>query len=141
VDEYLRSVGLDPTRGSYAWCASFVFFCFSRAALTVATVNPCVRTAGVMAHWRRAPAAARVAIDEVLATPGAIRPGTVFVVSHGEGKGHTGLVERVSGSSIHTIEGNTNRAGSREGDGVYRKIRPLAQIRPGFIDYGLLRQS
>ncbi len=37
--------------------------------------------------------------------------------------GHTGIVERVGADSVvHTIEGNTNSAGSREGDGVVRRV-------------------
>ncbi|HET8922563.1 MAG TPA: peptidoglycan-binding domain-containing protein [Candidatus Acidoferrum sp.] len=33
VDQYLRSVGLDPTQGSFAWCAAFVYFCFNQACV------------------------------------------------------------------------------------------------------------
>jgi hypothetical protein len=141
VDEYLRNVGLDPTRGSYSWCASFVYFCFNRAAQNLGIRNPCVKTAGVMNHWRLAPAWARVTAQDLAGSPSAVRPGAIFVIDHGQGKGHTGLVERVSPGSLHTIEGNTNTAGSREGDGVYRRIRPLASILPGFIDYGLPHPS
>ena len=36
-------------------------------------------------------------------------------------QGHTGIVVAVDDIGWHTIEGNTNAAGSREGDGVYRK--------------------
>jgi signal peptidase I len=36
---------------------------------------------------------------------------------------HTGIVVEDLGNRIVTVEGNTNKAGSREGDGVYRKIR------------------
>lgn len=36
---------------------------------------------------------------------------------------HCGIVERSKGNWIYSIEGNTNLAGSREGDGVYRKLR------------------
>jgi hypothetical protein len=36
-------------------------------------------------------------------------------------QGHTGIVVKVDDVGFHTIEGNTNAAGSREGDGVYRK--------------------
>lgn len=36
---------------------------------------------------------------------------------------HCGLVESTKGSWVYTIEGNTNVAGSREGDGVFRKLR------------------
>lgn len=39
--------------------------------------------------------------------------------------GHAGIVEKVEGDVIHTIEGNTNEIGSREGDCVARKRRPL----------------
>lgn len=36
---------------------------------------------------------------------------------------HVGLVEELRGDFITSIEANTNAAGSRNGDGVYRKIR------------------
>jgi len=36
---------------------------------------------------------------------------------------HTGLVVSFDADTITTIEGNTNDSGSREGDGVYRKVR------------------
>jgi hypothetical protein len=137
VDEYLRAVGLDPTRGAYAWCASFVYFCFARAATALGLANPCVKTAACLTHWERAPAWARILAADVTANPGVIRPGAIFIVDHGKGKGHTGIVERATASAIHTIEGNTNAAGSREGDGVYRKIRTLVAINAGFIDYTL----
>ena len=140
VDEYLRNVGLDPARGSYAWCAAFVYYCFTRAAATLVVNNPCVKTAGVMSHWNRAPAWARIPVERGQPSPDVIRPGVVFVVDHGGGKGHTGLVERITHTSLATIEGNTNSGGSREGDGVYRRFRPLSQINVGFIDYGLAQR-
>ena len=141
VDEYLRNVGLDPTRNSYSWCASFVYFCFTRAAVNRGIANPCVKTAGVLNHWAKAPAWSRISADDVASAPEVIRPGAIFIVDHGQGHGHTGLVERVSPGVLHTIEGNTNASGGREGDGVYQRIRPLASIAPGFIDYGLRDRS
>ncbi|MBB5440574.1 hypothetical protein HDC92_004277 [Pedobacter sp. AK017] len=36
---------------------------------------------------------------------------------------HCGLVESVRNDLIYGLEGNTSLAGSREGDGVYRKVR------------------
>lgn len=36
---------------------------------------------------------------------------------------HTGIVAAFDADTITTIEGNTNVNGSREGDGVYRKVR------------------
>jgi hypothetical protein len=135
VDEYLRNVGLDPTRGSYAWCAAFVYFCFTRASRLLSQSNPCTKTAGCMDLWRRAPAPARMAIAGVLAAPEVVPAGAIFIVDHGQGKGHTGLVERIAAGMLHTIEGNTDPGGSREGDGVYRRIRPLSAINAGFINY------
>lgn len=49
-----------------------------------------------------------------------------------KGTGHTGFVERVDGSNIHTIEGNTNDEGSREGYEVARRVRQLKSFK-GFL--------
>lgn len=42
--------------------------------------------------------------------------------------GHIGIIEYEDANNYYTIEGNTNGAGSREGDGVYRKIRPKKTV-------------
>lgn len=41
---------------------------------------------------------------------------------------HVGLVVAQNGSWISDIEGNTNVAGGREGDGVYKKLRHLKTV-------------
>lgn len=41
---------------------------------------------------------------------------------------HCGLVEQVKGNWITGIEGNTNVSGSRDGDGVYRKLRHVKTV-------------
>jgi len=41
---------------------------------------------------------------------------------------HVGIVEKLMGHWCVSIEGNTSVSGSREGDGVYRKIRHLKTI-------------
>ena len=51
--------------------------------------------------------------------------------------GHIGIVTGFDGKNIYTIEGNTNAAGSREGQGVYRKIRPLKTV-AAMADYSVL---
>ncbi len=135
VDGYLRAVGLDPERGQYPWCAAFVYWCFARASEVSGTPNPCVRTAGCLDHWVRSPAAARVSAEAALDDPALVAPGSVFIVDHGHGKGHTGLVARVEAGVLVTLEGNTNPGGSREGDGVYERRRPIAAINTGFLDY------
>jgi hypothetical protein len=135
VDEYLVSVGLDPAAGS-AWCQAFVYWCFAQASRAADVPNPCVKTAGVLAHWAKSPQSARVYARAALDDPSLIRPGAVFIVDHGSGKGHAGLVTQIASGEIATIEGNTNARGSREGDGVYRKTRAVGSINVGFIDYG-----
>jgi hypothetical protein len=54
--------------------------------------------------------------------------------------GHAGIVERINfaNNMLFTIEGNTNKPGDREGDGVYRKNRHLLMTEK---DNGLVLQS
>ena len=135
VDQYIRSVGLNPT-GAYSWCQAFVYWSFDQAAQRLGVPNPCIKTAGVLEHWQRSPAADRIQASAAADNPTLIRPGAVFIIDHGSGKGHAGLVTRVVSGKIDTIEGNTNQVGSREGDGVYEQTRAIASITVGFIDYG-----
>lgn len=44
-------------------------------------------------------------------------------------QGHAGIVLSFDNTFISTVDGNTNEAGSREGDGVYRKKR-LIKYKP-----------
>jgi hypothetical protein len=59
-----------------------------------------------------------------------VRPADVFGLHYPNlGRlGHVGLVWADAGQFWITIEGNTNEAGSREGDGVYRKRRKKNQV-------------
>jgi hypothetical protein len=81
-------------------------------------------------------------IPVVLATdasenPELVKPGMLFIMSTGGGNGHTGIVEKVIGGRLVTIEGNTSDGGSREGIGVFRRdARKIVSINKGFIDYG-----
>jgi peptidoglycan hydrolase-like protein with peptidoglycan-binding domain len=135
VDQYITRVGLNPD-GAYSWCQAFVYWCYDEAARKAQTADPCVKTAGVLDHWAKSPPATRIYAERAVDDPTLLRPGAIFIVDHGAGKGHTGIVTRIFDGQIGTIEGNTNAAGSREGDGVYRKVRTIASINVGFIDYG-----
>jgi hypothetical protein len=54
-------------------------------------------------------------------------------------QGHAGLVINVhSDGSFSTIEGNTNSAGSREGDSVQYKIRRLTRMKTGLNVLGFI---
>ncbi len=134
VEKYLRQVGLG--RG-YAWCCAFTYWSFDEAATQLRRANPMVKTAGCLDHWNRAAqrGARRISAAEALNTPDAVRPGMLFIMDHGGGLGHTGIVEEVAAGLLTTIEGNTDASRTREGGGVYRLARKLNEINKGFIDY------
>jgi len=138
VDEYLRAAGLNPTAGSFAWCAAFVYWCAQQAAEALRRPNPLIRTAGVLEHWNEAEKQRipRVLSEQANANPTLVKPGQIFTLSTGGGHGHMGLIAQVNGGKLTTIEGNTNDGGSREGVGVFRReSRRIGQINLGFIDY------
>lgn len=136
VDEYVRLAGLDP-EGGHAWCVAFIHYCFDAAARILEEENPFPKTAGVHDAWNKARKAGfqTVTASEARQDPTRIEPGHVFFINAGEGLGHAGLVTAVAGSDIATIEGNTNKQGSREGTCVMRKTRPIRTINMGFIRF------
>ncbi|MES2731549.1 MAG: peptidoglycan-binding protein [Bacteroidota bacterium] len=137
VDEYIKSVGLDPA-GRFAWCVAFQYWCFQKASHDLGIRNPMIRTAGVLDHWNKAGTAgiARITAARARNNPALVKPGQLFCINRGSGLGHTGLVEQVLGGKLVTIEGNTNEGGSGEGIGVFRRsMRKVADIDIGFIDY------
>ena len=131
VNEYLKCIGLRPGN---AWCAAFVFWCFDMAASKLDIGNPLVKTAGCMEHWRRTTGEKILSVDAVN-DPSLIRPGAVFIINRGGGKGHTGIVVNIRGGYIQTIEGNTNTGLSAEGGGVCELWRKINSINAGFILY------
>lgn len=134
VDAYLASVGLGT---GYSWCCAFTFWCFEKAASNLGRRNPMVKTGGCLKHWQAAPGqgAKLLAAGAVMADPGLLRPGMLFIMDHGKGLGHTGLIEALAGGLLTTIEGNTDGSGTREGGGVYRLTRKVGEINKGYIDY------
>lgn len=134
VEAFLASVGVPPGN---SWCCAFVYWCFQEAAKSLSISNPMVKTAGCIDHWHRAAShgATRVTSAQALDNPELVTPGMIFIMDHGSGKGHTGLVEQISGGLLTTIEGNTNASKTREGGGVYRLTRKISEINAGFIFY------
>jgi hypothetical protein len=108
VDQYNAYVGFKKA----PWCASFVSWCFGRAGYS-----------GPRTAWSPA-----------LFPTGRLRaepfPGVIFGIYFASLRrvGHCGIVESVRNDWVTGIEGNTNVAGSREGDGVYRKWRHKRSI-------------
>lgn len=123
VNAYLASIGLGK---GYAWCMAFVYWCVKQAATELRVKNPLVKTGGVLRQWNE------TTCRKIPKTARGVKPGDVFIMEFSKGTGHTGIVVKVTGSIVHTIEGNTNDDGSREGYEVARRERPLSSFK-GFI--------
>lgn len=116
VEKYLRSVGLG---GGYPWCMAFVYWCVNEAAKEQGVKNPLYKTGGVLLQLQKSKSRSSK-------TP---TVGSIFIMDYGNGMGHTGIVERIEGNFVHTIEGNTNGSGSRVGGIVMRQKRSISKIR------------
>jgi hypothetical protein len=131
VEAYQASVGIGA--GTY-WCAAFLYWCFQQASNNLNRRNPVLKTGHCMTHWNNTPGKKILAADAVN-KPSLVKPGHIFIINTGGSHGHTGLVEKVEGGFIHTIEGNSNPSGSSNGIGVFRNMRKIARINRGFIEY------
>ena len=117
----------------YAWCNSFVVWCFQEARRKLTETGFSASVATTMELGARAG----------LRTSRPARGDIVGIqVDTDEDSDHIGLVlEVLSGGSIRTVEGNTSGVG---GDGVFVKVRPrslcLGFLRvPGEVSDGLGR--
>lgn len=119
VDTYLRSVGLKPGN---PWCMAFVFWCVDAAAKQLEISNPLIKTGGVLRQYNE------TTLRKLPGRSTAIKPGDIFIMKFSKGTGHTGFVTSVIGGLVHTIEGNTNDDGSREGYEVCQRERPLSSF-------------
>jgi hypothetical protein len=119
VETYLHSVNL--TKGS-PWCAAFISWTFQQVGVS----NP---KSGWSPDWfpkdKVVYSTTNPPINQV--TP---QPGDVFGIYFANKKrvAHVGFILEWHDTYAVTIEGNTNEAGSREGDGVYIKKRLKRQI-------------
>ena len=111
VDLYLAAVGLDP---GFAWCSAFLFWVFREAARRTGLANPYPKTASSLHVWTLA---------EPVCRDSNPTPGAVYVLRHSATTGHVGIVESIDDAGgITEISANTNSAGSREGNCVYRHV-------------------
>jgi hypothetical protein len=131
VNAYLKSVGLGP---GYYWCAAFIYWCFQQASAELGKKNPVFKTAGCLNHWNKT-TGKKIKAAAAVENPSLLKPGHIFILNHGSGMGHTGLIEKIEGGYIHTIEGNSNPEGSSNGIGVFRLERKIATINQGYIEY------
>jgi hypothetical protein len=117
VEMYLHYVGLPKGQ---PWCASFVSWVYGQNKIT----NP---HSGYCPDYFTAKRTIWKRNGKVNTIPA---QGDVWGLYFPE-KGriaHVGFVEQWGDKITITVEGNTNEAGSREGDGVYRKRRLTHQL-------------
>lgn len=108
-----QDIGWKPTCGmwdwakGHAWCAAFVSWLHGQAGYALPRSG-----------WSPSlfPASKCIPRAKAAAVFGIYVPAVKRIA-------HVGLVTGLRGDWINTIEGNTNPAGSREGDGVYRRLR------------------
>lgn len=122
VKSFLNSVGLPE---GYAWCMAFIYWCVNKAGASIGLQNPLKQTGGVLDEFESRP-------DLHIPIP---EQGCIGIMNEGEGKGHAFIITGVflGEGIVHTIEGNSNNSGSREGIGVFRHERQINTI------YGFLR--
>ena len=109
VEVYLHYVGL---KKGHAWCAAFVSWLHGQAGF-----------AQPRSGWSPAlfPAAKQIQLARPAAVLGIYIPALKRIA-------HVGLVTGTRADWVQSVEGNTNPAGSREGDGVYRRLRHRRSI-------------
>jgi hypothetical protein len=133
VNAYLASVKIPP--GNF-WCAGFVYYCFNEAAKKLGVTNPLVQTGGCLDHWNRTKVK-KIKAADARNDPSLVKPGQIFIIDHGGGHGHTGIIKRGEGGRLITIEGNSNPNGSSNGIGVFElDIRKVwTPSLKGYLDY------
>jgi len=118
VEKYLRSAGME--KGN-PWCAAFVNYCLQQC--NIETVSAPAWSPSWFADARCYYKRGSKGVFEC-------QTADVFGI-YFSNKGrvaHVGFIDDQDGDYVITVEGNTNEAGSREGDGVYRKRRPKRTI-------------
>lgn len=128
VNEFKAATWL-PADKAWPWCAGLICWLVREAMKATGVKETATfkrpRTAGAwdFINWSRE----QDSTTSTRVNPGDdIKPGDILVFKFS----HIGLaVDTPSSGRVDTIEGNTNKDGSREGDGVYRKSRSLGEIR------------
>jgi len=103
------------------YCAQFCSYMLHLASLKTGIKCPLLKSSSAMEFMRKN-------ISFEVKSP---QPGDLFIIDHGGGKGHMGIVESISPLNpdiLQTIEANTNPTGGRDGDGIYARSRHIKEI-------------
>jgi hypothetical protein len=133
VSKYQRASSLDP--GPWPWCAAFVDWVLQQWLKDPKVVKWLGFKTTIPSEWRPKTALAygftKWAMDRpntitILPDTATPEPGDIVMYDFS----HVGFVEKnQSKLNFLAIEGNTNSAGSRDGDGVWRKVRLKSMAR------------
>jgi hypothetical protein len=129
VDEYKAATWLDPTKG-WPWCAAFICWVV-REAMIAAGVGetPTFKRPRTAGAWDLENWSLKQDASTWTKKPhrGDIEPGDIVVFTFS----HVGFAVSAPDKNgfVTTVEGNTDKAGSREGGGVFRKKRHVSKIR------------
>lgn len=127
ITKAMRLCGLDGNKG-YAWCAA------SQAEIHDHAGIPAPRSARVV-DWFQQNVVWEKRFGELPPFP---KQGMVGGLYYARLRrlGHIVLIAGEDGNNFYTLEGNTNMAGNREGDGFYKKVRNKESI-SALADYCL----
>lgn len=116
VEMYLASIGLGK---GFSWCAAFVSWTYQKNGVK----HP-------LSAWAPSFFPKKNIIYSAGKELSQPQTGDLFGIYYPNKKriAHVGFIDRWTDKYAITVEGNTNEAGSREGDGVYRKKRIKRQI-------------
>ena len=138
VRAYQASTGMKP--GAWPWCAAFICWIVREWLNDPETVKWLNLSTTTPEAWRPKTARAYGFLEWAVERPRTCRvlgpkdkptPGDLVVYDFS----HIGIVTHNNGSSINTIEGNTNARGSRDGDGVWAKQRNIHLVQ-AFVRIG-----
>jgi LysM repeat protein len=119
VEKYLKSAGLSK---GYPWCASFVYWTFLNCGDTLDLKYP----AWVPSYF---PENKLIYVRNKLKNRNPKYGDLIGIWFNSKNRlAHIGFYDGENRNFYFTVEGNTNIAGSREGDGVYRKRRIKRQV-------------
>jgi len=120
VEQFQKAV--DGKASGEPWCMAFIMFCIQRAEAETGILSAVFRSELVKHVWDHSPDDHKSQVPTM---------GSLIIWQYGDsGLGHAGIVEAVLRDQVQTIEGNTGPGAGvqREGDGVYRKVRPLHDV-------------
>ncbi len=145
VDQYILSVGLDPTKGAYPWCYAMTYWIYEQACHKLGLKNPLPKTGSVCRAWIRAEHSLTCSqLVKACPAPGAVfmhdsEPANTGPLTYH--RGHCGIVMPDDSGKLltsiivlPTVEGDTDPQGNREGYGCYERCdRTLEYVNLGFL--------